>query len=80
MHFDAFATILAAEYKAGLKMTAKELARVPSMYFAAFPTILAAEYTAGLKTEGKKWREFRPCTLLLFLRFWPQCTQQDRKW
>ena len=54
-----------------------KLARVPSMYFAAFPMILAAEYTAGLKMIGTNWREFRPCTCLLFLQFWPQSTQQD---
>ena len=25
----------------------------------------------------KNWREFRPCTLVLLLQFWPQSTQQD---
>ena len=29
------------------------------------------------ENDRKKWREFRPCTLLLFLQIWPQSTQQD---
>ena len=55
------------------------MARVPSMCFAAFAkilAILAAQYTEGQKTTEKKWREFRLCTLLLLLQFWPHSTQQ----
>ena len=77
MYFGVSLTILAAEYTVGLKMPGKKLARVLSMFLAAFPTILAAEYTAGLKMTGQNWRAFRPCTLLLFVQFWPHSAQQD---
>ena len=55
----------------------KEIARAPSVHCTVLPRILAAEYTAGLNMPGKKWREFRLCTLLFFLEFRPQSTQQD---